>query len=175
MLVGAMYCRASQPGGIIDATGTWNNVGVGGHTASGLQGGVWACWEHIGSAGWIGSDCRHLLAIRPIWECVFTGLRHRRRFARAIWDRLGLHPEEHRRRFRPLSFAEEDRPFAYAQQLRDQARKWLVPDRNTPEGVVKLITLERFIEGLPARTSTWVRYHRSAAVDLAESHLPPLR
>ncbi|XP_059920885.1 uncharacterized protein LOC132467554 [Gadus macrocephalus] len=60
----------------------------------------------------------------------------------AIWDRLGLHPEEHRRRFRPLSFAEEDRPFAYAQQLRDQARKWLVPDRNTPEGVVELITLE---------------------------------
>ena len=39
------------------------------------------------------------------------------------------------------------------------------------------VALERFVEGLPARTSAWVRYHRpeslSAAVDLAESHLQP--
>ena len=53
----------------------------------------------------------------------------------------------------------------------------MVPDRNTPEEVVEQVALERFIEGLPARTSAWVRYRRpeslSAAVDLAESHLPP--
>uniref|UniRef100_A0A8C5D165 SCAN box domain-containing protein n=1 Tax=Gadus morhua TaxID=8049 RepID=A0A8C5D165_GADMO len=59
-----------------------------------------------------------------------------------------------------------DRPFAYAQQLRDQARRWLAPKPNTLEGVIDQVVLERFIEGLPARTSTWVRYHRSAAVDL---------
>jgi hypothetical protein len=37
---------------------------------------------------------------------------------RAIRDRLGLYPEEHRRRLRALAFSEGDRPFAFAQQLR---------------------------------------------------------
>ena len=37
-------------------------------------GGVWAGWEGTGSAGGIGSDCGHLLAIRPIRECVFMCL-----------------------------------------------------------------------------------------------------
>ena len=96
--------------------------------------------------------------------------------ARAIRDRLGLYPEEHRRRFRTLAFTKGDRPFAFAQQLWDQAR-WLVPDQNSAEDVVEQVALERFVEGLPARTSAWVRYHRpeslSAAVNLAESHLQP--
>ncbi|KAK0142845.1 SCAN domain-containing protein 3 [Merluccius polli] len=96
---------------------------------------------------------------------------------RAIRDRLGLTPEEHRRRFRALPFAEGDRPFTYAQQLRDQARRWLGPERNNPEEIVEQVALERFIEGLPARTSTWVRYHRpenlQAAVNIAEGHLVP--
>ncbi|CAL8371991.1 unnamed protein product [Arctogadus glacialis] len=48
---------------------------------------------------------------------------------RAIRDRLGLYPEEHRRRFRALAFSEGDRPFA--QQLRDQARSTLCLDRST--------------------------------------------
>jgi hypothetical protein len=92
--------------------------------------------------------------------------------ARAIQDRLGLYPEEHRRRFRMLAFTEGDRPFAFAQQLWDQARKCLVPDQNSAEDVVEQVVLERFVEGLPAWTSAWVRYHRpeslSSAVDLAE-------
>ena len=96
---------------------------------------------------------------------------------KAIRDRLGLNPEEHRRRFRALTFAEGDRPFTYAQQLRDQARRWLAPERNNPEEIVEQVALERFVEGLPARTSTWVRYHRpeslSAAVNIAEGHLIP--
>jgi hypothetical protein len=70
-------------------------------------------------------------------------------------------------RFRALTFAEWDRPFAYGQRLRDQARRWLVPDRNRvryqpPDpggGVVEQIMLERFIEGLPARTAAWGWYH----------------
>ena len=53
---------------------------------------------------------------------------------RAIRDRLGLNPEEHRCRFRALAFNDGDRPFTYAQQLRDQARRWLDPERNTQEG-----------------------------------------
>ena len=43
--------------------------------------------------------------------------------ARDIRDRLGLYPEEHRRRFRALVLAEGNRPFAFAQQLRDHARR----------------------------------------------------
>ena len=39
------------------------------------------------------------------------------------------------------------------------------------------VALERFVEGLPTRTSTWVRYHQpgslSAAVNIAEGHLAP--
>ena len=39
------------------------------------------------------------------------------------------------------------------------------------------MALERFVEGLPTRTSTWVRYHQpgslSAAVNIAEGHLAP--
>ena len=97
--------------------------------------------------------------------------------ASAIQDRLGLCPEEHRRRFRTLAFTAGGRPFAFAQPLRDQARRWLVPDQNSAEDVVEQVALERFVEGLPARTSAWVRYHRpeslSAAVNLAESHLQP--
>ena len=54
--------------------------------------------------------------------------------ARAIRDRLGLNPEEHRRRFRALAFNDGDRPFTYAQQLRDQARRWLAPEQNTHSG-----------------------------------------
>ncbi|KAK0141106.1 hypothetical protein N1851_021908 [Merluccius polli] len=65
---------------------------------------------------------------------------------KAIRDRLGLYPEEHRRRFRALAFGEGDRPFVYAQQIRDQARRWLVPDQNTAEEVVDQVVLERFIE-----------------------------
>jgi hypothetical protein len=38
-------------------------------------GGLWAGWEHTGSAGGIGPDCGHLLAIRPIRECVLMCLR----------------------------------------------------------------------------------------------------
>jgi hypothetical protein len=97
--------------------------------------------------------------------------------ARAIRDRLGLNPEEHRRRFRALAFTDGDRAFIYAQQLRDQARRWLGPEQNTPEDIVEQVALERFVEGLPTRTSTWVRYHQpgslSAAVNIAEGHLAP--
>ena len=54
--------------------------------------------------------------------------------ARAIRDRLGLNPEEHRRRFRALALTDGDRAFTYAQQLRDQARRWLAPEQNTHSG-----------------------------------------
>ena len=80
---------------------------------------------------------------------------------KAIRDRLGLNPEEHRRRFRALAFTEGDRPFTYGQQLRDQMRRWLAPERNNPDEIVEQVALERFVEGLPARTRASWRPSRS--------------
>ena len=80
--------------------------------------------------------------------------------ATRLRDQLGLNPEEHRRRFQALAFIDGVRPFTYAQQLRDQARRWLGPERNTQEEIVEQVGLERFVDGLPTRTSTWIRYHQ---------------
>ncbi|XP_064205608.1 uncharacterized protein LOC135262523 [Anguilla rostrata] len=94
---------------------------------------------------------------------------------KAVLDRLGYSPEEHRRRFRETALAGEDRPFAYAQRLLDMARRWLRPEIRSADEVVELVALERFIDGLPAETANWVRCHRptglAAAVTLAEDHL----
>ncbi|XP_035259538.1 SCAN domain-containing protein 1-like [Anguilla anguilla] len=94
---------------------------------------------------------------------------------KAVLDCLGYSPEEHRRRFRETALAGEDRPFAYAQRLLDMARRWLRPELRSADGVVELVTLERFIDGLPGETANWVRCHRptglAAAVTLAEDHL----
>ncbi|XP_062420426.1 uncharacterized protein LOC134132719 [Pungitius pungitius] len=92
---------------------------------------------------------------------------------KAVVDRLGLLPEDHRRRFRSARMGPEDRPFAYGQRLRDAAARWLQPNgAGTASEVVEKVVLEQFVEGLPARTAAWVRYHRSptlqAATTLAE-------
>ncbi|XP_064177504.1 uncharacterized protein LOC135247687 isoform X2 [Anguilla rostrata] len=55
------------------------------------------------------------------------------------------------------------------------ARRWLRPELRSADRVVELVTLERFIDGLPGETANWVRCHRptglAAAVTLAEDHL----
>ncbi|KAL6099312.1 uncharacterized protein ACO6RY_01153 [Pungitius sinensis] len=48
---------------------------------------------------------------------------------KAVVDRLGLLPEDHRRRFRGARLGPKDRPFAYGQRLRDAAARWLRPTR----------------------------------------------
>ncbi|XP_042571950.1 uncharacterized protein LOC122135788 [Cyprinus carpio] len=45
---------------------------------------------------------------------------------RAILQRVGFSPEQHRQRFRSLELTEAGRPFVLAQQLRDTCRKWLL-------------------------------------------------
>nr|XP_043887672.1 uncharacterized protein LOC122773229 [Solea senegalensis]XP_043891582.1 uncharacterized protein LOC122775615 [Solea senegalensis] len=94
---------------------------------------------------------------------------------RVILDRLGSTSEGHRRRFRGLSFEEAGRPFAYAQQLLDAARRWLQPGTHSAEDVVGQVALEQFIAGLPSSTANWVQCHRpaniEAAIVLAEDHL----
>ncbi|KAM6938626.1 uncharacterized protein PEZ65_004871 [Lycodopsis pacificus] len=95
---------------------------------------------------------------------------------KAVTDRLGLSPEDHRRRFREARLGPEDRPFAFAQRLRDDAARWLQPESpGGAQGVLEKVVLEQFIGALPARTSAWVRYHRAptlgTAITLAEDHL----
>ena len=90
-------------------------------------------------------------------------------------DRLGHTPEGHRRQLRELSYDEGGRPFIFAQQLREAARRWLQPGTQTAEQVVERVVLEQFVAGLPASTGNWVQCHRpltlDAAVVLAEDHL----
>lgn len=89
--------------------------------------------------------------------------------SRAVLDRMGLAPEDHRRWFRARRLTWEDRPFAWAEwwlqlgQLAGQAK------------LVDKVVLEQFVEGVPAETARWVRCHRpgslEVAVTLAEDHL----
>uniref|UniRef100_UPI001A98CFC2 zinc finger protein 165-like n=1 Tax=Gasterosteus aculeatus aculeatus TaxID=481459 RepID=UPI001A98CFC2 len=95
---------------------------------------------------------------------------------KAVTDRLGLLPEDHRRRFRQTRLEPGDRPFAYGQRLKDAANRWLLPNGvGGKEAVMEKVVLEQFAEGLPARTAAWVKYHRpptlKAAITLAEDHL----
>ncbi|KAK5852452.1 hypothetical protein PBY51_023920 [Eleginops maclovinus] len=94
---------------------------------------------------------------------------------RAILDRLGSTPEGHRRRFRALPFEDAGRPFSYAKQLLDAARRWLQPGMRSAEDVMEQVALEQFVAGLPSSTANWVQCHRpaslEAAVVLAEDHL----
>ncbi len=45
---------------------------------------------------------------------------------RAILQRVGRSPEQHRQRFRSLELGEKGRPFVMAHQLRDACRRWLL-------------------------------------------------
>ncbi|KAM9360126.1 uncharacterized protein ABDE67_000748 [Symphorus nematophorus] len=95
---------------------------------------------------------------------------------KAVLDRMGFTPEDHRRRFRLAKLGPADRPFVFAQQLRDAATRWLQPGESAGEGrMLEQIVLEQFVEGLPTGTSEWVRCHRpvdlAAAIVLAEDYL----
>ncbi|XP_073790166.1 uncharacterized protein [Danio rerio] len=94
---------------------------------------------------------------------------------RAILQRAGRNPEEQRQLFRSLVLAEGGRPFAFAQQLRDACRRWLVQDGRTTAQLVDAVVLEQFITRLPSRTLEWVQCHRpddlETAIRLAEDHL----
>ncbi len=82
---------------------------------------------------------------------------------RAILQRVGRSPEQHRQRFRSLELGENGRPFVMAHQLRDACRRWLLAG----EGGVDQVVLEQFIARLPKATAQWVQCHRPASLDLA--------
>ncbi|XP_048032870.1 uncharacterized protein LOC125259330 [Megalobrama amblycephala] len=94
---------------------------------------------------------------------------------RAIIQRVGRSPEQHRQRFRSLELGESGRPFVMAQQLRDSCRKWLLADGSDVEEIINRVVLEQFITRLPRRTAEWVQCHRptslESAIQLAEDHM----
>ncbi|XP_057183752.1 uncharacterized protein LOC130550329 [Triplophysa rosa] len=94
---------------------------------------------------------------------------------RAILQRVGRSPEEHRQRFRSLGLAETGRPYLLAQQLRDSCRRWLMAEGSDVEKVIDKVVLEQFTTCLPRKTAGWVQCHRptslESAIQLAEDHM----
>ncbi|CAM4612755.1 unnamed protein product [Leuciscus chuanchicus] len=86
---------------------------------------------------------------------------------RAILQRVGRTPEQHRQRFRTLSLEESGRPFIMAQQLRDSCRKWLMADESDVEDIIDRVVLEQFVARLPRKTAQWVQCHRPTSLDQA--------
>ncbi len=83
---------------------------------------------------------------------------------RAILQRVGQNPEQHRQRFRSVELGDCGRPFVMAQQLRDACRKWLLAEPRDVEGVIDLVGLEQRLSGSSAtarrrwlRPSSWRR------------------
>ncbi len=92
---------------------------------------------------------------------VFTDLK------RAILQRVGLSPEQHRQRFRSLDLGDSGHPFVLAQQLRDACHKWLLAGEGDVEQILDRVVLEQFIGRLPRKTAEWVQFHRPVSLDLA--------
>ncbi|XP_056598991.1 uncharacterized protein LOC130417451 [Triplophysa dalaica] len=94
---------------------------------------------------------------------------------KAILERVGRSPEQHRQWFRSLEFGDRTQPFSFAHQLRDACRRWLMTDASTVETIIDQVTLEQFVARLPRKTSQWVQCHRptmlAQAIQLAEDQL----
>ncbi len=86
---------------------------------------------------------------------------------RAILQRVGRNPEQHRQRFRSLELGENGRPFVMAHQLRDACRRWLLAGEGGVNQIIDRVVLEQFIARLPKKTAQWVQCHRPASLDLA--------
>ncbi len=86
---------------------------------------------------------------------------------RAILQRVGRSPEQHRQRFHSLELGENGRPFVMAHQLRDACRRWLLAGEGGVDQIIDRVVLEQFIARLPKKTAQWVQCHRPASLDLA--------
>jgi len=98
---------------------------------------------------------------------------------RALFDRLGLTEEVHRRRFREIQWEDGTRLFAMAHQMRDAVGHLLLPDERSSRQLLEEVVREGFVLALPPSTVEWVMCHRPASLEevmnLAEGHLalPP--
>ncbi len=62
---------------------------------------------------------------------------------RAILQRVGRSPEQHRQRFRSLELGENGRPFVMAHQLRDACRRWLLAREGGVDHVIDQVPCRR--------------------------------
>ncbi|XP_051531866.1 uncharacterized protein LOC127427948 [Myxocyprinus asiaticus] len=94
---------------------------------------------------------------------------------RAVLQRVGRTPEESRQLFRSLKLESSDRPFAFAQRLRDACRRWLLAGDRDVDGIINQVVLEQLTHRLPKGMAEWVQCHRPVsleeAVRLAEDHM----
>ncbi len=86
---------------------------------------------------------------------------------RAILQRVGRSPEQHRQRFRSLELGENGRPFAMAHQLRDACRRWLLAGEGGVMQIIDRVVLEQFIARRSKKTAQWVQCHSATSLDLA--------
>ncbi len=86
---------------------------------------------------------------------------------RAILQRVGRNPEQHRQRLRSLELGENGRPFVMAHQLRDACRRWLLAGESDVDQIIDRVVLEQFIARLPTKTAQWVQCQRRTSLDLA--------
>ncbi|XP_051521722.1 uncharacterized protein LOC127422325 [Myxocyprinus asiaticus] len=68
---------------------------------------------------------------------------------KAILQRVGRSPEQHRHLFRSMELERTGHPFAFSQCLHDSCRKWLLAGDRDVEGVVDQVVLEQLICRLP--------------------------
>ncbi len=93
---------------------------------------------------------------------------------RAILQRVGRTPEQHRQRFRSVELGTTADRLCWPNSSGTRAASGSWPSPATSR-VIDLVVLEQFIARLPRRTAEWVQCHRPTslrqAIQLAEDHL----
>ncbi len=64
---------------------------------------------------------------------------------RAILQRVGRNPEQHRQCFRSLELGENGRPFMMAHQQREACCRWLLARQGGVDQIIDRVLLEQFI------------------------------